>query len=184
VDAIQDLRVEQVMTPAPVCLEEDCTIAGALGLLIAQRYQAAPVVEASGRLLGLVTRAGLLAWLSGVVASAAEDLTVRELMSAPVRSVVDARPLRCSSGMRLKDASKLLVREQAPVALVVRDGQLAGILSLRDVVRAMAYGDEPAAPTVGHAHGHCFSPTGLPELGCEDEDEDGRLIELLLAQRP
>lgn len=170
-DTIQELRVEQVMTPAPACLEDDCTIAGALTFLVSQRYQAAPVIDAAGRAVGLVTRAGLIAWLERAVATADEALTLRDLMRGPVRELVDPTPLRCSAGMRLKDASKLLVREQAPVALVVRDGSVAGILSLRDVVRAVAYGDEAART----GHGHCFSPTGLPESCETDEDEDARL---------
>ncbi|MBX3468407.1 MAG: CBS domain-containing protein [Planctomycetes bacterium] len=172
-DQIQELRVEQVMTPAPVCLEQDCTLAGALAFLVREHYQAAPVVDRAGALLGVVTRANLFAWLNGFLEGGARDVTLGEVMGLGIGPAIDTDPLRCSAGMRLKDASKVLVRDHAPAMLVLRDGRLVGILTLRDVVRAMAFGDERVdAGHVGHGRGGCFSPSGLPENprgGAEDE---------------
>lgn len=183
-DRVQELGVEQVMTPAPACLEQDCTLAGALAFLVREHYQAAPIVASDGELVGLLTRASLLAWLSRLVATGNADLTLGAVLSTGIGPALDRQPLRCSAGMRLKDASKILVRERAPAMLVVRDGRLVGILTLRDVVRAMAFGDEPVSlDHVGHGRGGCFSPNGLPERSDELVDDDERLLERLLSEQ-
>ncbi|MCO5166281.1 MAG: CBS domain-containing protein [Planctomycetes bacterium] len=183
---VQELRVEQVMTPAPVCLEQDCSLAGALAFLVREHYQAAPIVDRAGALVGVVTRANLLAWLNGLIEGPGRDLTLEELMSLGIGPAIDTDPLRCSAGMQLKEASKALVRDHAPAMLVVRDGRLVGILTLRDVVRAMAFGDERVpSDHVGHGRGGCFSPTGAPEnpRGSEEEDALAERLEGWLPRR-
>jgi CBS domain-containing protein len=187
-DRIQELRVDEVMTPAPVCLQAECTIAGAIAFLVREHYQAAPILDAAGQLVGLVTRTHLLGLLSTLLEGGHEHLTLGEVVARGIDDAIDRAPLRCSSGMRLKDASKLLVREHAPALLVVRDGRLVGILTLRDVVRAMAFGDEPVVAdhlVHGQGHGHCFTADGLPEQPCgENELEEERfLLDQLVARR-
>lgn len=142
---VQTLSVDQVMTPAPVCLDEDCNLAGALAFLVREHYQAAPILDGNGKLTGIVTRASLLAWLARL-ADSGSSLSLQDLLDRKLGPAIDRCPVRCASGTKLKDASRLLVREHVPAMLVVRDERLVGIVTLRDVVRAMAYGDEPVAP--------------------------------------
>ena len=139
---VQTLLVEQVMTPAPVCLDEDCNLAGALTFLVREHYQAAPILDRDGKLVGILTRASLLAWLSHVGATGS-NVSLRQLLERQLGPAIDRTPVRCAPDAKLKDASRLLVREHVPAMLVVRDERLVGIVTLRDVVRAMAYGDEP-----------------------------------------
>lgn len=184
---VQELLVEQIMTPAPTCLSQDCTVGGALAFLVREHYQTAPIVDRRGRLLGVVTRARLVDWLGELLASGAGSTTFEQVMAASVEPAVDTSPLRCAPDARLKDASKALVREHAPAVLVVRDGELCGILTLHDVVRAVAYGDEPGAADhhVGRGRGGCFSPDGLPERvsGPEEDDELAARLERYLPRR-
>jgi CBS domain-containing protein len=146
VNDVQTLTVEQVMTPAPVCLDEDCNLAGALAFLVREHYQAAPILDGCGKLTGIVTRATLLAWLARL-ADGGSGLSLQELLDRKLGPAIDRCPVRCAPGTRLKDASRLLVREHVPAMLVVRDERLVGIVTLRDVVRAMAFGDEPVPAT-------------------------------------
>lgn len=183
---VQELLVEQVMTPAPVCLEQDCTIAGALEFLVREHYQTAPIVGRDGQLLGVVTRTNLLGWLGELLARGGGDMSLGEVMASGIGPAIDPTPLTCSARTKLKEASKVLVREHAPAILVMREGHLSGILTPHDVVRAMAFGDEPVpADHVGHGRGGCFSPTGLPERlrGPEEEDELAARLETYLPRR-
>lgn len=141
---VQTLTVEKVMTPAPVCLDEDCNLAGALAFLVREHYQAAPILDSCGKLTGIVTRATLLAWLARL-AESGSSLSLQELLDRKLGPAIERAPIRCAPGTKLKEASRLLVREHVPAMLVVRDERLVGIVTLRDVVRAMAYGDEPVA---------------------------------------
>lgn len=168
-------RVEQVMTPAPVHLDVACTLGGALAFLVRHRYQSVPVNDREGKLLGIVTRAGLLARLCELKDAAAR---VQDLLETPLRSLLEP-PLRVPMGTSLADACKLLVCEEAPAVLIVDEAQVLGILTLQDVARCVAYGGE-AAPGLGEGRGHCFSPGGLPEtLAPADARERGRVLGLL-----
>lgn len=178
---IEDLRIEHVMTPSPVCIDEGCTLAGALSLLLRQGYQSAPVIGREGELIGLLTRTGLLSWLSRCV-ERSDDASLSELMRSPVGPAME-RPLRFEASAPLKELSRGLVAHEAATGLVVREGRVVGIATLQDVARAVGYGDEPAAPRPAHGHGHCFTANGLPESPT-NETTERELMTLLLAQRP
>jgi CBS domain-containing protein len=177
---IQDLRIEHVMTPAPACIDEGCTLAGALCLLLRQGYQSAPVTGRGGEVVGLLTRAGLLTWLGRRV-NDADDVTLRQLLQTPVTPAVE-QPLRIEASAPLRELSRRLVADEAAAALVVRDGRVVGIVTLLDVARAVAHGDVPSTPRPAHGHGHCFTADGLPESPT-DEAAERELMTLLLAQR-
>lgn len=156
---IQDLPVERAMTPAPTCLDEGCSLSGALEFLLHERYQSAPVADRSGRVIGLVTRDGLLAWLHRALA-AGDQLTLRELgLDRPLGRVVE-RALRLPAGTRLPEAARKLLEAQAPAALVMQDEEVVGILTRQDCVRVLACVDRPERI---RGRGHCFSPDGSSE---------------------
>ncbi len=156
---VQDLPVDSVMTPRPTCLDEGCSVSGALSFLNRERYQSAPVADRTGRVVGLVTRNGLFAWLCDALAGS-ELLTLRELtLDRPLGQLVEPA-LRLPTGTRLAEAARRLVDAHAPAALVTRDDEVVGIVSLLDCARALAYGD---APTRVRGRGHCFSPDGSSE---------------------
>lgn len=181
-ERIEDLRIEDVMTPIPMCIEGDCTLAGALSVLLRQGYQSAPVVDSAGNLMGLLTRAGLLTWLSRRVQDAGGDLCFRELMQSPVTPATE-QPLRVEASAPLKELGRRLAVDDVSTALVVRDGSVVGIVTLQDLARAVGYGDEPPRPRPAHGHGHCFTANGLPESPT-DESTERELMALLLAQHP
>lgn len=177
---VQELRVEQVMTPTPACLEERCTFAGALVFLMRNGYQSAPVVDAAGRVRGLLSRGGLLAWLSRALETDAMGLTLREVASRPIGPAVES-PLRCQADARLDEAARRLLGHEAPAALVVRGEELVGILTPLDIVRAVGWAPEP--PSVAQRRGHCFTPGAAPST-IADDAADQALMAVLLAQHP
>lgn len=172
---IQDLPVECAMTPAPTCLDEGCSLSGALEFLVHERYQSAPVADRSGRVVGLVTRSGLLSWLCSAVAATASS--TRDLgLERPLGRVVE-KALRFPMGTRLEEAARQLVEAEAPAALITQDNEVVGILSLQDCVRPLAYASRPERI---RGRGHCFSPDG----SSEGEDVAERaLLESLGASR-
>lgn len=171
---VQDLLVDCAMTPVPTCLDEGCSVSGALAFLVRERYQSAPVADRAGRVTGLITRNGLLSWLCGVLSRAEEP---RELgLERPIGPLVE-QALRLPAGTRLEDAARRLVEAQAPAALVTQGAEVVGILSLLDCVRAVAYGDQPARV---RGRGHCFSPDGSSE---GDDVAERALLDSLGAAR-
>src|SRR6516162_8768683 len=53
-------RAADVMTPDPVCIAPDASIADAIRLLLERKFSGLPVVDARGSLVGIVTEGDLL----------------------------------------------------------------------------------------------------------------------------
>lgn len=156
---LQELPIDGVMTPSPACLADDCTLGGALTFLIRERYQSAPVADRDGRIVGLVTRDGLLARLSGALGGTEDRAELDRHLGGPLGQLLE-RPLRLPAETHLQEAARQLVEAAAPSALVTRGDEVVGIVTLMDCVRALAYGDRP---TPARGRGHCFSPEGSGE---------------------
>ena len=60
----------------------------------------------------------------------------------PVSRLVRRGPVTVEPHVTLRDVSELLVREEVGVALVVKEGASVGLISERDVVRAVAEGSD------------------------------------------
>lgn len=173
---VQDLLVDCAMTPVPTCLDEGCSVSGALAFLVRERYQSAPVADRTGRVRGLISRNGLLSWLCDAL-DGTRPPPLRDLrLEQPIGPLVE-QALRLPAGTRLEDAARRLLEAHAPAALVTREADVVGILSLQDCVRALAYGDQPARV---RGRGHCFSPDGASE---GDDVAERALLDSLRAAR-
>jgi acetoin utilization protein AcuB len=64
-----DLEVSNAMTQDPVTVSLDTSIEDAAGLLVQQGFHSLPVVEKSGRLVGIVTASDLLRVLVQLIAA-------------------------------------------------------------------------------------------------------------------
>lgn len=60
----------------------------------------------------------------------------------PVSRLVRRGPVTVEPHVTLREVSEVLVREEVGVALVVQDGTSVGLVSERDVVRAVAEGSD------------------------------------------
>jgi CBS domain-containing protein len=124
--------VEEVMTPDPIVLTTDEALQAAARQLEECEISGAPVVDASGQLVGVLSETDL------VRARATEHLwrrwpglKVRHLMHSPV--------LTADRTMTVAEAAKLMEQAHVHRLVVVADDQATpiGILSTSDLVRAM-----------------------------------------------
>jgi len=83
-----------------------------------------PVVDKSGKILGVVSEADLLA---------KQGARARDIMSAKIFTVREDAPV--------EDIASLMTAEKIKRVLVVGEKELAGIVSRADIVRAIALGD-------------------------------------------
>ncbi|WP_052270213.1 site-2 protease family protein [Streptomyces sp. MUSC 125] len=135
--ALEGVPVSRVMTPDPVTVPATATLAAFLaeGPFGLYRHSAFPVLEADGSVTGLLT----LRRVNAAPAHARATTTVREVMH-PLGEVVTAVPQ--------EPVLDLLPRLEAnPLrrALVIDGGRVAGILTVADIARALAW---PAARKV------------------------------------
>ncbi|MFN3285728.1 MAG: CBS domain-containing protein [bacterium] len=139
------LRVRDVMTSPAVTVKENTPVKEVAEVLLRHRISGVPVVSESGELVGILTEADLLykelpeengGWRfrpdpQGLRKK--EGVVARDLMTWPVITVEEDTPVR--------EAARLMGRHRVNRLPVVRAGQVVGIVSRADVIKALARQD-------------------------------------------
>jgi CBS domain-containing protein len=150
------MKAQDVMTQPVVSIAPDASILEAVGLMLRHRISGLPVVDAAGHLAGVVTEGDFLRrseigtqrrrprWLEffipGRLASEyvhASGRRVDEVMSVEVHTVDADAPL--------EDIVRLMERHRIKRVPVLRGGELIGIVTRANLVRALI-GAAKAAP--------------------------------------
>jgi CBS domain-containing protein len=127
------MRAGDVMTSPVITLRPDAPVQAAAALLCSHGFTAAPVVDATGAIVGIASEADLVRGRivpDGWVVPPQPDPTVQDVMSpAP-------------SAMRpeddLADVVALMLDAGRRSVPIVADGKLVGIVTRRDVLRVVA----------------------------------------------
>ena len=139
------MLVGEIMTSPALTVRDDARPEVAVHLLAERRLTMLPVLDAGGRLVGVVSEADLLelpeppdprAHLRPVSSAAAEPgpATVAELMTGP--------PQTTSEHADVAEVAALFRRTAWKCLPVMRDEQLVGVVSRSDIIRAMARDDD------------------------------------------
>jgi acetoin utilization protein AcuB len=139
--------VRDVMTEDPFTIEPDAPLDRASDLMRAKDLRHLPVVDPAGRLIGIIAdrdlrRAALAAAVDEDVSAGArplcrsgqarEDLSVQDVMSCDVLTTHPEAPLA--------HAARLMFERRVGSLPVILDGRMVGMLTERDVTRALANG--------------------------------------------
>lgn len=144
------MQAQDVMSTNVVAVGPDAAVAEVAALMVQRRIGGVPVVDADGRLLGMIgegsflpfvegERAGRRSWWLGLVGSpeerAHEHLRLhgriaRDIMTAPAVAVGPATPVA--------EIARLMEAKQLRRVPVVVDGRVIGIVSRADMLRALA----------------------------------------------
>ncbi|HVM24088.1 MAG TPA: CBS domain-containing protein [Candidatus Limnocylindrales bacterium] len=132
-----DLRVEDLMTIDPVTVSADATIEEAEELLRRNRITGLPVVDVSGRLVGVISQTDLLYLampsVQALIRHRDSGIRVGEVMSTP--PVTIDGELRIGAAARVMDEGRL-----HRLVAVDRTGRPIGVISAMDFVRLAAEG--------------------------------------------
>lgn len=135
-------RVDDVMTKDVVSVREDIPYRDIVDVLISRRVSAVPVVDGSGRLVGLVSEADLLhkveaadgpsprifdAWRRRGDRAKAGGRTAAEVMTSPV--------VTAELSLSLAAAARRMHREHVKRLPVVDSGYLMGIVTRSDLLK-------------------------------------------------
>lgn len=151
---VRDVMTRQVVTARPEMSLRDLAL-----LLSEHRISGMPVLDGTGSVIGIVSEADILAkerghapvhgsglsWLFGERAAPDElrrhaATTVGEAMTTPAITIDQGRPLREAAALMLdRDVNRLPV---------TANGQLVGILSRADLVRAYIRRDDEALTAI------------------------------------
>jgi CBS domain-containing protein len=176
------MRAIDVMTTDVITVDPDTTIQSLATLLAERGISGAPVVDASGQLVGIVSEGDLLHraeigtarrhrvrrrswWLDHYAADAARDYvkdhgrTVNDIMTRDVATV--------SEDTELADIAALLEAKRIKRVPVVRGGKVIGIISRANIVRAVG-ATKGGTPSGSEADDRSIRALLLAELGREE----------------
>jgi CBS domain-containing protein len=200
------MYARDVMTTDVVSARSDTPTGKIAELLLSRGISAVPIVDSGGAPIGMVSEGDLVGrdekdrearrdwWLTllaeGTPLSADflaslrhPQSTAREIMSAPVVTIEEDTPVA--------EIARLLAAYRIKRVPVVRDGQIVGIVSRADLLRALAaQAPESAAPDTGglvrnvvdtidryFKHKHPSVPDHPPDRPSQPAGEDGLTVE-------
>ena len=140
------MNVADVMTRDVVTVAADASLKETARIMLENKLSGLPVVDDSGRLLGIVSESDFVMKEAGVPRRRLLDVlfgrgddalqsaeSAGELMSTEIVTV--------EADATLRMAARLMVKEEVKRMPVVSDGTLVGIVSRADVMRAFARAD-------------------------------------------
>jgi CBS domain-containing protein len=148
-----DLTAGEVMTTEVRTVREDMNLEETAALLVTHRISGAPVVDADGQVVGIISEAdlidehkreahiprialyGLFPISQEVLAKAFDSgkrLKARDVMSKRVVTSTEDRPVH--------ELADLMVQRHINRIPILRDGRLVGIVTRGDLMRALAQG--------------------------------------------
>ncbi len=140
------------MTKDPVTVNPQMSVHALAELLVKRNISGAPVVDASGKLIGLVREEGVIfqdkkvhlpTFISlsvGFLTLGAKQYSeeVKKITASSVEDIMETDIITVSVDMTLEDAATTMI-EKGMYYLPVLDGTvLAGVITKRDIVRAIA----------------------------------------------
>lgn len=128
----QGQTVASLMTGSPVVVTEDDAIAGVAELLAGYEITGLPVVDASDRLVGVISQTDLVRLRGSTLPwTGWHGLMVRDLMTTPAKTIEGSAPL--------DEAARRMTAEHVHRLVVVDGRQMPiGIVSESDIVREIA----------------------------------------------
>ena len=131
-----ELKCRDIMSPDPVVVERETTIAQARELMRTRRIKALPVVDTSRRMIGIVTRADFQ--------PADVERTLAEQQTQPVGSVM-TQQVRVAAAESAVLALLPLFSESGHHHIPIVDGEarLVGVITQSDLVRALHRAVQP-----------------------------------------
>jgi CBS domain-containing protein len=172
------MKARDVMTAPVVTVAPETAVSEVARLLIERRISAVPVVDGSGKILGILSEGDLLRraetrterrrprWLEMLLDSSIQAADFAKAHGATAGDVMTRDVIAVSPGADLAEIASLLERRRIKRVPVVDDGVLVGIVSRANLLHGLA-ARGPAAEV---------APTSDSELR-------GKIVEALAAER-
>jgi CBS domain-containing protein len=131
------MRVSELMENEVETVAADAPVNDAVSALADCRVSALPVVDGTGRMVGVLSTSDILA-----SEEEALDPTARErlLEGTFVRDLMTLHPLTISPDANIQDAARQMLQAEVHRLFVTEGERLIGVISTSDIMRAVAAG--------------------------------------------
>ncbi|WIN00567.1 CBS domain-containing protein [Actinoplanes oblitus] len=147
------MRVLDIMTSPAQVVPADAPVESAAELMITYAVTALPVVDADNRLIGMVSDSDLL-WHRVPAEPRSDPARHPDTMVHPgfrpgvVVEVMSEYPVTTTPGADVADAAQLMLDHDVRSLPVLVDDELVGVVSRRDILKAMVRDDRVLAADV------------------------------------
>jgi CBS domain-containing protein len=152
------MLAKEIMTPNPITVTADMEIFKAAQILLEERINGVPVVDAEGRLVGILCQSDIIAqqkklpvpslfsFLDGYINLSSMKGIEREVRKIAATAVADAmtpNPITVGPDSAIETVAALMVDHNFHTLPVVEDGMLLGVVGKEDILRTLL----PKKPT-------------------------------------
>jgi CBS domain-containing protein len=150
--------VADVMSREPITVRAETPLKEAIQILAERRISGLPVIDDTGKLVGIISETDLMWQETGVTPPAyimfldsviylknpaTYDRDLHKALGQTVGEVMSKNPVTISPDKSLREAARIMHdRSVHRLPVVEGDGQVIGILTRGDVIRAMAASQE------------------------------------------
>ncbi|RUT01326.1 membrane protein [Dulcicalothrix desertica PCC 7102] len=148
--------VADMMSRNPVVVKRETSLTEAIKILAERRISGLPVVDDSGKLIGIISETDLMWQETGVTPPAyimfldsviylqnpaTYERDLHKALGQTVGEVMSKDPITIAPDKSLRDAAKLMHDKNIHrLPILDSEGQVIGILTRGDIIRAMASG--------------------------------------------
>lgn len=146
------LTVRDIMTPNPLTVTAEAEIAEAIALLLKNDFNGLPVVNAGGKLVGILCQSDLIAQqkklpmpslftlLDGYFSLSSTkhfEKEMKKIAALTVRDAMTADPVAVAPETTVEEAATLMVDKSFHSLPVLDDGKLVGIVGKKDILKTL-----------------------------------------------
>jgi len=130
------VRVRDFMTRDPVTLREDDLLRQAVEIVMVRRVRHIPVLDGSGRLVGIVTDRDVQRTLPSPLSAAAREEYEALLETTSLAQIMTRDVLTVGADDLAGEAVETLLADKIDGLPVLENDRLVGIFTVRDALRA------------------------------------------------
>ena len=151
-------KVKDIMTKEVIAVSPDTEIVSAAKTLLEKRINGMPVIDAFGRLVGIICQSDLVAQQKGIpipsVFTLLEsyipltsikriDKEMEKIAALTVKEAMTLEPVTVSPETDIEEVAKLMVDKKYHTLPVVDGGKVVGIVGKEDVLKTLLSGPQP-----------------------------------------
>ncbi|MCE5335175.1 MAG: CBS domain-containing protein [Desulfobacteraceae bacterium] len=146
------LKAKDIMSKEVVSVSPDMEVTAVARLLLERHFNGVPVVDESGKLLGIICQSDLVAeqkklpipsfftlldTFIPLFSQTEREKDLQKIAAVKARQAMTQDPLTVGPETILEEIASIMVNKHCHTIPVVRDGKLVGIIGKEDVLRTL-----------------------------------------------